>query len=168
MVTLKDRNRQIPNGLKFSLPELNYQAPSFASFNTIVQSVYGLMRANPGLAQERDWPIDVRGVERWVDNYNAEICKANGWTEYYINDAGGSDAVPIPTAKIAYAEWPLWAKAIALMKKVPPDKGVGDTVERVIGPDNSEAFQAFYKKTFGRVCGCNGRKADWNIKYQYE
>ena len=64
------------------------------------------------------------------------------------------------------AEWPWWAKAIALLKK-DGDSGVGDTVERVIGPANSAAFQAWYLATFKKSCRCSQRKAEWNARFKY-
>ncbi len=62
-------------------------------------------------------------------------------------------------------EWPIWAKALALLAK-PADKGIGDVVARIIGDENSSKFKAWHLATFGRPCGCNGKQNRWNIKYQ--
>lgn len=61
-------------------------------------------------------------------------------------------------------KWPIWARALAMLAK-PEDKGVGDVAARVIGSENSEAFKKFYKLTFRKTCGCNGRQAKWNRDY---
>jgi hypothetical protein len=59
---------------------------------------------------------------------------------------------------------PLWAKGLKLLA-TPEDKGIGDVAARVIGGEKSAAFKAWYKKTFGKSCGCSGRQADWNRRY---
>lgn len=62
-------------------------------------------------------------------------------------------------------DWPMWAKALKFTVAAPQDKGIGDTVARVIGPENSEAFKVWYKKITGKDCGCNGRQKLWNQLY---
>jgi len=62
--------------------------------------------------------------------------------------------------------WPLWALAIALLKQ-DGEIGVGDTLERIIGPANSAAFKAWHMATFKKSCGCSERKAVWNQRYKY-
>ncbi|MGA3067686.1 MAG: hypothetical protein ABSF29_12655 [Tepidisphaeraceae bacterium] len=49
-----------------------------------------------------------------------------------------------------------------------PDKGVGDTVARLIGPTGSAIFKASFKAMFGVDCGCTARQANWNILYRYD
>ncbi len=61
-------------------------------------------------------------------------------------------------------QWPMWAKALAQFSK-PDDKGIGDVAARVIGAENSLAFKTWFKATFNRDCGCNGRQKLWNQKY---
>lgn len=70
----------------------------------------------------------------------------------------------IKTKAIPYDNWPLWAKALRHVSQ-PEDKGIGDVIARTIGPENSEAFKAWYKKTTGKDCGCTGRQAKWNLIY---
>lgn len=60
--------------------------------------------------------------------------------------------------------WPVWAKALKLVAK-PEDKGIGDVVARLIGNENSEAFEAWYLRTLGKPCGCKGRHEQWNRMY---
>lgn len=64
-------------------------------------------------------------------------------------------------------EWPLWAKALKQFA-TPEDKGIGDVIGRVIGPENSEAFKSWHIKIFGKPCGCTGRQARLNKLYPIE
>ena len=161
MARLKDRQRQIPGGFKFSLPQVGYESSPFSSFDQIVNSVTKVTNANPQLAEQNDWPIERESVADWVDAYNAKWCESMGYRDFYV--AGGTDKF---STAIEYHAWPLWAKSVATVK-TDADIGVGDTVERIIGSDNSDALKAWYLKTFHRICGCDGRKADWNLKYKY-
>jgi hypothetical protein len=46
------------------------------------------------------------------------------------------------------------------------DVGLGDIVERVIGPLGGKAFQEWHVKIFGTVCGgCDIRKENWNQRF---
>ena len=87
MPRLKDRQRQIPNGFKFAIPEVNYQSAPFASFDAIVNSVTAIVTANPALTQARGWPASRNDVADWVDQFNAQWCDRNGWHDY-INGRG--------------------------------------------------------------------------------
>jgi hypothetical protein len=69
--------------------------------------------------------------------------------------------VPVP-----FAQWPVWAMAMRLMKKE-EDRGVGDTVYRVIGPPASATFQKWHVRIFGKSCGCTKRHLRWNQKFRY-
>ena len=64
-------------------------------------------------------------------------------------------------------EWPLVLQPMKLLAK-PEDTGLGDIVERLIGPIGGEAFKAWYLKTFGKACGCEMRKESWNRRYPLE
>lgn len=162
MPRLKDRQRQIPGGFVMELPALGWRSSPFASFDVIVDQVVRIIKANPKLALEQDWPSDRQRVAEWVDQENARRCWENHWTDFYL--AGGDAPVH---AALPFDSWPLWARSIARLR-AQGDQGVGDTVERIIGPDNGDKLKAWYQKTFHRVCGCDGRKADWNIKYNYK
>jgi hypothetical protein len=60
--------------------------------------------------------------------------------------------------------WPIWAKALKQFS-TPDDKGIGDVVARMIGDENSMKFKAWHISTFGRPCGCTGRRERWNKQY---
>lgn len=65
---------------------------------------------------------------------------------------------------VSYDQWPMWAKALKQFS-VSEDKGIGDVVLRIIGDEKSEAFKAWFQKTFNQPCGCDGRLAQWNALY---
>ena len=73
---------------------------------------------------------------------------------------------PPPKIPVPREEWPLWAKGIALIGSS-EDKGVGDTIYRVIGDENSETFKTWYRKIFGKDCSCATRRWLWNELYSY-
>lgn len=89
MLQLKDRNKQIPNGVCFYIPELQWDSRkavgSYASFTRLCDAVQQVVQANPHLAQKNQWPTDRTGIENWVDQYNAALCSQMGWNSY-IND----------------------------------------------------------------------------------
>lgn len=87
MARLKDRNRQIPGGLRFYVSQTKWQPPRFASFETIVQGLIAHRRANPFLSQQNGWSTDENVVRAEVDSFNAELCRANNWLDYI--DPGG-------------------------------------------------------------------------------
>jgi hypothetical protein len=70
-------------------------------------------------------------------------------------------APPPPAGTVPRAEWPLWAKGLALLAK-PKDVGLGDVIARVVGPFGGDAFKAWHKAAFGRDCGCQKRQGAWN------
>jgi hypothetical protein len=80
MARLNNRNMQIPNGLTFYVPELNWRPRQFSSFDGIVDALYHLILANPPL--QAKYPTDKTAVADMVDEYNAAICAQNGWSEY--------------------------------------------------------------------------------------
>ena len=91
MARLNNRSMQIPNGLTFYVPELNWRPRQFSSFNGIVDAVYHLILGNPSL--QGKYPTDRTAVEDMVDEFNANICAQNGWTEYIGRP---EQAAPIP------------------------------------------------------------------------
>ena len=101
MPRLKDRNRQIPNGLIFFQPETQWKPTPFSSFDTIVQGLISHRKANPYLVQKHGWSVDPVQVANEVDSFNGLVCQQMGWTDYYVTDDGGVPAsapVPFPQA----------------------------------------------------------------------
>lgn len=95
MVRLKDRNKQIPHGLKFKQPEIRWDSVPWSSFDTIVRMLMQVRRANPFHQKKNNWALDYQTVANEVDAYNAAICAAHGWTDF-ITDTGSD--IPIPKA----------------------------------------------------------------------
>jgi hypothetical protein len=93
MVRLKDRNRQIPGGLTFYLPATRWRPREHSSFQGIVEALEHHLAANPTVAARLGWPADRRFIEGKVDEYNAMLCQAQGWTDY-IMAGGGQPARP--------------------------------------------------------------------------
>lgn len=93
MARLKDRQHQIPGGFKFSLPEAGWKSQPYMSFDSIVNSVTGITKANPALSRHHGWPTERDDVANWVDEFNAYLCETNGWNDY-ITGAGGGFGPP--------------------------------------------------------------------------
>lgn len=83
---LANRQLQIPNGLKFYLPEVRWSSPPGASFNVIARALQQVVLGNPALAQQHHWPTDLPAIEDWVDTWNATLCLRMGWTKYVVVD----------------------------------------------------------------------------------
>jgi hypothetical protein len=95
MLKLKDRQKSIPNGLRFYLPEIKWHAPgNFPSFTRVCDGLQTAIEGNPFIAQKNKWPKDRKGVEDWVDLYNATLCARMGWDDYIVTDT----ATTIPKA----------------------------------------------------------------------
>lgn len=90
VIRLKNRQKYIPNGFKFYLPEVKWRAPSNASFERIVRELMSVVAANPAQAQRGKWPSSYEEVADWVDRYNAEICYRMGWSDYIIDSSAES------------------------------------------------------------------------------
>ena len=99
MLKLKDRNRSVPNGYSFYLPELKWKAPgNFPSFSVVCNALQAVIAANPVLAQKHSWPTDRAGIENWVDLYNATVCARMGWDDYIVQ--GGGTTIPKSSAPV--------------------------------------------------------------------
>lgn len=95
MPRLKDRNRQIPNGLVFYVPQTKWKAARFASFSTIVNSLIAHRKGNPHLTKKYKWATDYDSVANEVDEFNATVCQRMGWTDY-ITGTGRRQSGPPP------------------------------------------------------------------------
>lgn len=63
-------------------------------------------------------------------------------------------------------KWPLWTKAVHALSNE-ADKGIGDTIARIIGPIGGDAFKAWHLKIFKRKCRCHWRQAMLNQLFPY-
>lgn len=85
--------------------------------------------------------------------------------------ASESTSKPRPEKK-PRPTWPnnvfgLVARTIKLMR-TPEEKGVGDTIARVIGPVGGDAYKTWFTTTFGKPCGCAERQENLNQLFPYE
>lgn len=87
MVRLKDRNRSVPGGLTFLVPQTKWQPYPHSSFRTVVEGLIAHRRANPALVQKYGWATDYDTVANEVDFYNAKRCESHGWLQYIVQDA---------------------------------------------------------------------------------
>lgn len=96
MPRLKNRQKQIPNGLKFYDPALKWTAPANASFSVICDSLRGIRLANPGITAAKHLSTDPNAIADEVDTFNAVLCLQYGWTDFVSADGGG--AIPFQSA----------------------------------------------------------------------
>lgn len=96
MPKLISRDRQIPNGFRYYIPQLKWQSRPFDSFDTIVTNALQVMKANPHVAQRMGWVLTYEAVANQVDYFNAALCQANGWHQYITQGGGGAPSVPFP------------------------------------------------------------------------
>ena len=82
---------QIPNGLTFYVPELDWRPRQYSSFDGIVDALFYLIRQHPRL--QAKYSTNRRAIEEMVDQYNATICAQMGWTDY-VQKVGGAGSAP--------------------------------------------------------------------------
>ena len=99
MTHLKSRERSVPNGLRFIFPQLpNAKPPSGVSFRRLCDWVEGIIRGNKFLAEKHHWPTKREDIENWVEDYNARVCLAMGWSDYVAEGGPAAQAVPFPVS----------------------------------------------------------------------
>jgi hypothetical protein len=96
MAKLKNRQLQIPGGLRFRILELKFETPPFTSFDVIVNTALRVVLANPEKAARNGWPTTREGMCDWVDRVNAGICEHNGWGDYIISTGPPPPKSPAP------------------------------------------------------------------------
>lgn len=77
-----------------------------------------------------------------------------------------SVATPVAATKKSPApnSWPMALLPLKLLAKE-GDRGAGDIIARSIGPIGGDAFKAWYKKLFGKDCGCGHRQEILNARW---
>lgn len=101
-------------------------------------------------------------VERWWKN-GVLVRELRDGVEVF-DDIGISAPTPLLIRRTSSTEWPLALRPLKLLAQ-PGDKGLGDIVERVIGPVGGEAYKKWYLKVFGKPCGCTRRKDNLNERF---
>lgn len=79
---------------------------------------------------------------------------------------GGSGGIRVLPAPIPRSQWPLPFLAVAMAARK-GDRGIGDTIARVIGPIGGNAFKRWHRRVTGEDCGCGARADFLNAKYPY-
>lgn len=109
MAKLLSRQKFIPGGFLFFQPEIKWQSPRMASFETIVNGLIAARRANPVQSNKYRWPIDHDTVADEVDAFNARVCEMNGWNDYI---SGGADTGPFTQALSGRSKLPPVARNV--------------------------------------------------------
>jgi hypothetical protein len=78
--------------------------------------------------------------------------------------AAGKSAPVLPSVP---RPWPRLARWIE-KRRLPGDKGVGDTLSRMLAKVGGERFKFWYKAITGQECHCTDRQARLNAMYKYE
>jgi hypothetical protein len=76
-----------------------------------------------------------------------------------ISAAAAPGVEPIP-----FQQWPLAFRLLAKAAKT-EDKGLGDIIDRVVGPVGGVKFKLWFKRIIGHDCGCGARKQRLNAVY---
>ena len=68
---------------------------------------------------------------------------------------------------IPYNEWSLPLKLLSRLNARKEDRGMGDLIERVVGPIGGDVFKAWWRNLTGSDCGCGHRKEWLNERYPF-
>lgn len=82
MSRLRDRNRQVPNGLKYVQPETGFKPIPWSSFDSIVTQVLQHRNGNQWLAKKYNWNMTRESVAGEIDSYNATEMELRGYTDF--------------------------------------------------------------------------------------
>lgn len=97
MARLNNRQLQIPFGFKFYQPETRFNIRVNSSFNSMVDQIVAMRKANPALTAKHNWSTDWNTVADEADAFNAAICERMGWTQFISQPGAG--VAPSPKFK---------------------------------------------------------------------
>lgn len=140
---------EVPNGgFRYHQQETNFTVTA-PSWKDLIQRVKAHREANV---------LPVGGAfSQEIENWLCSQLPPQSCTEH---DPNRSPEVPRDA-------WPIYIKMIAL-KAEAGDKGVGDTIARVIGPIGGDSFKRWFAEVFGRSCGCDQRQDSLNLQFPYK
>src|SRR6185436_1921416 len=94
MQRLKSRSHQIPNGMYFRQPQINWDSRKVLSlhpsFDTLVRAVIAARKANVHYAEKFKWSTDYDTVANEVELFQVKICQSMGWQSYLTEGGGGA------------------------------------------------------------------------------
>lgn len=155
MARLNNRNRMIPFGLRFYQPETRFDITSSTSFNTLVDKVVAMRKANPALVQKHGWATDWNAVADEVDAFNAAICERMGWHEFINQPGAGVAPSPKFKALSPQSEKQLSAVAVKVKKVWQGVKTLNDWIES--GEPAVPPEQAQKRAEICAACVMNGK-----------
>ncbi len=120
-----------------------------------------------GVAHTRRLICELAGCPHTLDYRDpCAACPSGHWGIYTIcGRATPSPFPPLPSSPPpGPGAWPILLRPLRLLARS-GDTGLGDIVERTIGPIGGQAFEKWYLTTFGRSCGCPERREEWNARY---
>jgi hypothetical protein len=82
MLRLKNRNRAVPGGLPWFGAQSRFQAPRYASFDTIVRGEIQARLANPAITKQHNLATDYESVANEVDYAGALFCYQRKYFDY--------------------------------------------------------------------------------------
>lgn len=100
MPKLKDRNKAIPNGFRWIEASTGWEAPRWASFESLVQSLIAHRKGNAWNTKKNNLPTDYQQVAQQVDEFNAQLCVAHHWNDYVLAEATFPKLLP-PSQKLS-------------------------------------------------------------------
>jgi hypothetical protein len=92
----------------------------------------------------------------------------NGRAPMIARGTAAESPVPLPMeprgTRNVEEPWPVALLPLKLLAKA-GDRGAGDVIARVIGPIGGDSFKNWYKKIFGKGCGCGARQEALNTRW---
>jgi len=152
---LRDRNRQIPNGLTFLQPQTNWRPSRFASFTTIVNALISHRKANPHLISQHKLSVDLAQVADEVDAFNALHCARHGWMAYITDGMENASPPPKPQALLQQERSALAAAADKAKKIWGGIRTLNDWIDTGTPPVPKEQAEA--RAAVCAVCPKNGK-----------
>jgi len=110
--------------------------------------------------------------ESYLKRQEATSSDATGiWIDETLDDAiNTSFATPTPpvdpAAPTPPAQWPLILSPLVMLRN-DTDKGVGDTLARLLDKLGGKTLAQWYTAITGQDCGCTDRQARLNVLYPY-
>lgn len=152
MPTIRDKNAPPPEGWQY--PALAGPNVKASDYNLLHGNVVKHYRSNGQEPPERE------AVDAWMcENLTVRCQEGNApFRNRY------TDPPSFLSRGKKSPDWPLILRPFKLLSQS-EDRGLGDIVLRVIGDANSAAFKAWFRKMFGKECGCEKRQNTLNIEF---